>query len=140
MIASILLVVRLALAALLYIFLLTAFWALWQDIRLQQRALQMPRIPTLTLQNEKNTWRFSTPEVVIGRAPDCDCILEDNTVSARHSLITYQRGQWWLRDTGSTNGTFLNDTRLEEAAVLRDGDRMRCGQVVLRVHIHELHE
>ncbi len=135
MIASILLVVRLALAAFLYIFLLTAFLALWRDIRLQQRALQKPHSPTLVLQSGKNIYRFSTPEVVIGRAPDCDCVLDDNTVSARHSLIVYKHGQWWLRDAGSTNGTFLNDTRLEEAAVLRDGDQVRCGQVVLNIHI-----
>ncbi len=137
MTASILLAVRLALTTFLYIFLLTAFLALWRDIRLQQRALQKPRIPTLALRSGKHTYRFSTPEVVIGRAPDCDCVLDDNTVSARHSLITYKQGQWWLRDAGSTNGTYLNDTRLEEAAVLRDGDQVRCGQVVLSIHIRE---
>ncbi len=137
MIASILLAVRLALVVLLYAFLLTAFWALWKDVRLQQRALKAPRIPTLVLQSKENLYRFSTPEVVIGRSLACDCALEDNTVSAQHSRIVYKQGQWWLNDLGSTNGTFLNEIRLEEAAVLRDGDRIRCGQVQLSVTIHE---
>jgi len=135
MIATALLALRIALSIVLYLFLLAAFWTLWRELGVQQQMLATPRIPALTLREGDSVYHFSTPEVLVGRSPACDCCLNDNTVSAQHSQIVYKQGQWWLSDLGSTNGTFLNEQRLEAPAVLRDGDQVRCGQVLLDVHI-----
>jgi len=42
---------------------------------------------------------------VIGRSPDADLALADDAVSAYHATLRFERDRWWLRDTGSTNGT-----------------------------------
>ncbi len=135
MIPSALLALRIAISAVLYLFLFATLWTLWREVYLQKQSLDVPRLPMLTLRTEDTTFRFSTPEVIIGRSPACDCFLNDNTVSAQHSQVVYKHGQWWLSDLGSTNGTFLNEQRLETPAVLRDGDNIRCGQVLLSAAI-----
>ncbi|RMF50009.1 MAG: FHA domain-containing protein [Anaerolineae bacterium] len=139
MMASALLALRIALSTLLYLFLFTALWTLWREVHLQKQSLDIPRVPMLTLRTEDTIFRFSTPEVLIGRSPACDCCLNDNTVSAQHSQVVYKHGQWWVSDLNSTNGTFLNEQRLETPAVLRDGDQIRCGQVLLDATIEHLH-
>ena len=82
-------------------------------------------------------------ELIVGRAdahsdeyPDIDLGPHDGAargVSRLHARL-YQRGEVWvLEDAGSTNGTFLNGRRVGsgEETVLRDNDRVRCGQLAL---------
>lgn len=45
---------------------------------------------------------------IIGRAPDCDVVLDHNTISKRHCEIKKVRGKYLIRDLGSTNGTRVN--------------------------------
>lgn len=54
----------------------------------------------------------------IGRAADNDIVLpdrvpDDRIVSRKHAEIYFEGGRYWVKDLGSTNGTFLNDVRLE---------------------------
>ena len=42
-------------------------------------------------------------------------------------------GELWIEDLGSTNGTFLNDERLDVPARLRRGDRVKVGSTILEV-------
>lgn len=50
---------------------------------------------------------------LVGRSPMCQLQLDANAVSAEHATLFWSDGKWWLRDLGSTNGTFLGDERLE---------------------------
>lgn len=52
----------------------------------------------------------------------------DPTVSRRHAELTPADGQWWIADLRSTHGTLVNGERIGGRVVLRDGDRVRCGQ------------
>jgi hypothetical protein len=73
-------------------------------------------------------------EVTIGRAPGCSVPLADDTfVSQLHARIYVREGQPFVEDLGSTNGTFLNQARLNETRPLRRGDRVQVGQTVLEV-------
>jgi hypothetical protein len=74
----------------------------------------------------------------VGRNPDNDLVLTEETVSGRHALFHLDVGGASLRvrDLGSTNGTFLNDQRLQAPAALTDGDRVRLGSsVTIQLHI-----
>jgi hypothetical protein len=59
----------------------------------------------------------------IGRIDGNDCILPDYAISKKHALIEVRRATYFLSDSGSTNGTFLNGVRLPtKAVVINDHD------------------
>ena len=67
----------------------------------------------------------------IGRDDTADISLQDPEMSRRHVRISWQEGRHILEDLQSTNGTFLNDTRVTAAQRLSTGDMIRMGQHVL---------
>jgi EAL domain-containing protein (putative c-di-GMP-specific phosphodiesterase class I) len=58
---------------------------------------------------------------VIGRSRSANLTIYSNKVSHRHAQISHHSGEHLIRDLGSTNGTFVNGDRIEEAR-LDDGD------------------
>jgi two-component system, cell cycle response regulator len=77
-------------------------------------------------------YRLGDDGAFIGRQEDCAIRNTDPSVSRYHARITRDDdGQYWVADLGSTNGTFVNNQRLEEA-VLRDGDYLRAGNCIYR--------
>src|SRR3954447_26526337 len=65
----------------------------------------------------------------IGRE-GCDVNLMDPEVSRRHAEIRDQGGALGIEDLGSTNGTFVNGTRISALTVLNNGDEVRLGNTV----------
>lgn len=76
-------------------------------------------------------WHLRNGVVIeIGRSPSCDISLPDTlSVSRRHARLRFEHGQVGLDDLGSTNGTYVNDRRVSEAATLESGDRFQVGSV-----------
>jgi pSer/pThr/pTyr-binding forkhead associated (FHA) protein len=140
MIATIVLILRLALAVALYAFLAWALWTLLQELRQQGERLAGQKLPEITLsikneQNPETTRQFLQPEIMIGRDPNCDLAIMDEALSAHHARLTYHHGQWWLEDLSSTNGTFLNREKLTTAAVIITGDQFKCGNTLFDVRV-----
>jgi len=69
--------------------------------------------------------------VTVGRAPDCNLVLADPTVSKHHFELRPRGGDIVLVDLGSTNGTKVNDLGVRERTLI-DGDQIRVGASVLR--------
>jgi diguanylate cyclase len=68
--------------------------------------------------------------VVLGRSKSVDVSLpEVSAISRQHATLTYRIESVILEDLGSTNGTFVNDVRIEQPAVLKSGDRFSIGAV-----------
>lgn len=65
---------------------------------------------------------------VIGRGEDCNLKLIDKRISRRHCEIRRSADHVWIRDLGSTNGTFVNHKRIEQAELLDSGDVISVGQ------------
>jgi DNA-binding NarL/FixJ family response regulator len=66
--------------------------------------------------------------VTIGRSPGNDLVLAgDGNVSRIHAVLTRVGPGWCLEDLGSTNGTYVNRSRLAGSRTLQDGDEMRIG-------------
>ena len=134
----IILALRIILALILYTLLGWIFISLWKDIQRQSAILAARKIPGISLttlleDDLSSTKQFTKPEIMIGRDPSCDIILDDEAVSARHARLTYHHNQWWLEDLSSTNGTALNQTRLSTPTVIISGDEISCGKINLRV-------
>jgi hypothetical protein len=72
----------------------------------------------------------------IGRDETADISLQDPEMSRRHVRISWQEGRYILEDLNSTNGTFLNNTRVTAAQRLSPGDKIRMGQYVLEFQMH----
>ena len=68
----------------------------------------------------------------VGRAPRADFILDVALVSRLHCRLTASDDQLDVVDLKSTNGTFVNDKRIEKAK-LATGDRLRIGRVEMIV-------
>jgi pSer/pThr/pTyr-binding forkhead associated (FHA) protein len=70
----------------------------------------------------------------IGRAPDNDIVLDDDTVSRCHAMLLMQPEGMLLVDLDSTNGTFVNGVLAlpDEPVHLTDGDVVTMGSVMLR--------
>ncbi|PYR56550.1 MAG: hypothetical protein DMF91_21650 [Acidobacteria bacterium] len=68
----------------------------------------------------------------VGRAPRADFIVDAALVSRLHCRITAGDEALEVVDLKSTNGTFVNDKRVDRA-VVKNGDRLRVGRVELKV-------
>ncbi len=71
------------------------------------------------------------PEHVVGRLPELDVSVEEDGVSRQHAKLHKLGDMWFLDDLGSTNGSFVNDERIQSRS-LRDGDMLRFGTAILR--------
>jgi diguanylate cyclase (GGDEF)-like protein len=72
------------------------------------------------------------PELVVGRGNDCDIQVDRDSVSRRHARVYSKDGTaWGVEDLGSTNGSYLNDTPIQEAT-LRDGDFLKIGAAIFK--------
>jgi hypothetical protein len=70
--------------------------------------------------------------VLVGRDPGADVVVNDSSVSRRHAVLE-QRGAFWVvLDQQSANGTWLDNRRVNEAA-LRHGQQLRLGAVAFTV-------
>ena len=68
----------------------------------------------------------------MGRRSDNDVIVEDDTVSRRHALIMETPNGFVLLDLNSTNGTFVNRTKLRESErPLKHGDKITLAGSVM---------
>ena len=76
-------------------------------------------------------WDLDKECAVIGRATSCDIQLEDDSVSREHAEIRHEAEGYVIHDLGSTNGTWVNDTRIDSSP-LAAGDRIRCGSQIVK--------
>ena len=70
--------------------------------------------------------------ITIGRSDGADLSIVDAFVSHMHARILRRGSYHYVEDLGSTNGTFLNDLRVEHDAQLKVHDSLRIGQTTLR--------
>jgi len=85
------------------------------------------------LQSEDATFRLRPGAIkTVGRAPRADFILDAALVSRLHCRLTASDENLEVVDLRSTNGTYVNDKRIDKAR-LRTGDRLRVGRVELTV-------
>ena len=68
--------------------------------------------------------------MMIGRSPEADVFLDDVTVSRDHAVLVRRGGAWFLDDSGSLNGTYVNRRRIDSHK-LAEGDELQIGKYKL---------
>jgi pSer/pThr/pTyr-binding forkhead associated (FHA) protein len=71
--------------------------------------------------------------IVIGRGSDADITIADSFVSSRHARVTPSAAGPVLEDLKSTNGTIVNSAAVTRPVTLKKGDKVVLGDVVLKV-------
>jgi len=146
-------VLRLGFIAILWVFVLAVAGVMRADL-FGQRVSQRSRTPrssspkTASPKAKRGTARtlvvidgalagtpiaLSEQPVTIGRAPDSTLVLDDDYVSSRHARLFPQQGRWLLEDMGSTNGTYLDRTRINVPTIVPLGTPIRIGKTVLEL-------
>lgn len=148
---AVLLGLKIAFLVLLYLFIWRIVRTVARDVRLPQESFVLaphqaaaaglgPRArtgslvvlasPALKVSSERT---LDSAPVTIGRSADNDMELgEDEFASAHHARVEPRRDGVWVEDVGSTNGTFVNGSKLEEPRRLAPGDVIRVGETDLR--------
>ena len=71
--------------------------------------------------------------ILIGRADDSTLVLTDDFASSRHARLTNRGGQWYVEDLGSTNGTYLDQQRVQGPLLVGPGQPIRIGQTAMEL-------
>jgi pSer/pThr/pTyr-binding forkhead associated (FHA) protein len=69
---------------------------------------------------------------VVGRDPHCDIVVGGAHVSRRHAEFSIRSGVLWVKDLGSSNGSFVNGKRHDEVA-LQNGDEVKFDAMIFKV-------
>lgn len=72
------------------------------------------------------------PEFIIGRDPECHLRPASPMISKKHCAFVTQGEQVLFRDFGSTNGSYVNDVKVEGEVYLKDGDVVKFGPLVFK--------
>jgi hypothetical protein len=147
-----LLVLKVAFLVLLYLFIWRIVRTASRDLRLPQEsfilapsreggiATAAPAIHSgklVVVQSpelaEGTDYELDSSQLTVGRGRQNDIALgADEFASARHARFEPRQDGVWVQDLGSTNGTFLNGTRIERPRRLTHGDVVRIGETDLR--------
>lgn len=86
----------------------------------------------LDTQDGPHVFPLETNLITVGRGLNNDLIVEDPRVSRQHAQIRYKSRRYFIGDTGSTNGTYVNGTAVTTDQVLHDGDTVSFGGLEMR--------
>jgi pSer/pThr/pTyr-binding forkhead associated (FHA) protein len=92
-------------------------------------AINETSVPSLVVFTGEKTWRIdlnNLDQAMIGRDESCTVYIDSPKVSRRHAVVQQVSGAFILKDSGSTNGTWLDGQKVEHH-ILQDGDVFRIG-------------
>lgn len=119
-------------------------------VELEDTHLASTRIPALPQPSASHTaadWRLVSDSswlagkvfelkdagTILGRGKDCDIVIPGNHLSRNHAVIRKKGDHLILKDLQSSNGSFVNEMRVEGEQVVRAGDRLRFDVYSFRV-------
>jgi FhaA, N-terminal domain/FHA domain len=96
---------------------------------LEERARAKRETALLLLEGKRLI--VGTTGVTLGRSSRCDVVLDDQNVSRQHAELRPRGGSWVLTDLGSTNGSSINGRRIDAPTVVKPGDEIELGTLVM---------
>jgi hypothetical protein len=145
-------ILKICLLILLYLFFLRVLRAVWAELRAPRVVAQAaPAAQRADRRRRRGPRRSATQlrmvepvaqrgrtfplaeEVTVGRAAGCSITLDDTFVSQIHARVFARNGQWFVEDLGSTNGTYVNRSKVSGPMVITNGDRFQVGNTVMEL-------
>lgn len=154
-------VLKFAVLAVLYLFFLRVLRAVWVEVNGPKKLERAPAggpapagaVGAPADKKPRRRGRRSTPqtvtvvqpeaqrgrswpvdeEITIGRAAGCHISIDDTYASQLHTRVFSRDGQVWVEDLGSTNGTFVNRTKVTSATTVKRGDLIQIGNTVMEL-------
>jgi pSer/pThr/pTyr-binding forkhead associated (FHA) protein len=71
---------------------------------------------------------------VIGRLPECECVVQHTTVSRQHAEVFWRPAGWFVRDLDSKHGVLVNGIAIKMTK-LKEGDELQLGEVAMNVKL-----
>src|SRR5262245_35634570 len=84
---------------------------------------------------EGKVLEIKLPQFLIGRDAQCHLRPASALISKRHCALIQKEGKVFIRDFGSTNGTYVNDERVEGERELHNDDQLKVGPVAFAVRL-----
>jgi len=84
---------------------------------------------------EGKVLEIKLPQFLVGRDPQCHLRPASPLISKRHCALIQKDGKVFVRDFGSTNGTFVNDEQVEGERELRNEDQLKIGPIHFAVRL-----
>lgn len=103
------------------------------DLLEGEPAVPLAYLVVLTGPARGMTLVVDTLPIEVGRSPEADLVLPDDTVSRRHAVLRGDRSAIEVEDLGSSNGTSINGNPMVGALSLLDGDLVTFGSATLLV-------
>ena len=119
----------------IYLFIFSIIRLIYLDIRGMSTSIKGGDV-YIKLINRKNLLPFKIDEhysiedvLTLGRQKDNNIVIRDPFVSKKHFKIVEDEKKYFLEDLNSSNGTFLNGERIQDAVKLSNGDRIAIGDI-----------
>jgi Inner membrane component of T3SS, cytoplasmic domain len=90
-------------------------------------------------QHKGEDFRLRVGKNVLGTAADCDVVLTDKKISRKHATIRYEGGEFQIADLDSSNGTFVNDEKVQKHDLI-DNDILKLGDIEFEFKCRALRE
>ncbi len=150
-------ILKVCLLILLYLFFLRVLRAVWRELADPQLATAGPPSasaasiaskasePRRATKKRPTALLVAEPEdlagtrypldrtLTFGRSTACSVAIEDSFLSHTHARVVDNGSGWAAEDLASTNGTYVNRRRITEPVMLRKGDHLQMGTLVMEV-------
>jgi pSer/pThr/pTyr-binding forkhead associated (FHA) protein len=144
---------KIFLLLLLYLFFVRVLRAVWAEVQppkvveapAKKHSKQTRRLPARRGGGGPPVLRILLPpelkgrtfpvgeEITLGRAAGCQVTIDDTYASQLHARVFQRDGVTYVEDLGSTNGTYLNRSKVTGPMVLQRGDKLQIGNTVLEL-------
>lgn len=119
------------------------------NIRLEEAKASSPVLVVISGRPLGKSFLITKESMTLGRDITADISLGESAISRKHTEFLLNENGVFVRDMGSTNGTFVNDQKIEAKIQLHDGDLIRIGNSILKflekgqienVHYNKMYE
>lgn len=100
----------------------------------------MHRLTLIVNGRPDRVFELSSGEILLGRESGVHVQTPDPSVSRRHARLSWEGGRFWLEDLGSSNGTFINGTRITGRQPLQNKDLVGLGHTIVLRYTADIYE